>query len=262
MGVWRSRAVTRLDVQGGGARLLDAIEVDSSRGHCDARPVHPAGGSRPSRGSSSVPRAEAERTDLLRRSVTTLGQPVDGWQDEAQLQAVLLLSHTLSHRHTPTHAHTSHHQSDSYVALDQAPATLSLTAQHLSRPKEGNEAKRETSWATAHRTNRGGSSRDRYSSTPMACRLLCSALLVASAGAAFVGLTPSRRTAQRSAIVPLMAAEPIATTAGGSLEVSAKHYSLRSPLHHSHEIRTNARRCVSPRVTHAHHAPPLYSRAG
>ena len=106
MGVWRSRAVTRLDVQGGGARLLDAIEVDSSRGHCDARPVHPAGGSRPSRGSSSVPRAEAERTDLLRRPVTTLGQPVDGWQGEAQLQTVLLLSHTLSHRHTRRHAHT------------------------------------------------------------------------------------------------------------------------------------------------------------
>ena len=174
------------------------------------------------------------------------------------------LSYTVTHSHTVSR---SHHQSRRatrtlLVALDQAPATLSLTAPHLSGPKEGNEAKRETSWATAHRTNRGGSSRDRYSSTPMACRLLCSALLVASAGAAFVGITPSRHTAQRSAIVPLMAAEPIATTAGGSLEVSAKHYSLRSPLHHGHEIRTNARRCVSPRVPHAHHASPFYSRAG
>ena len=259
MGVWRSRAVTRLDVQGGGARLLDAIEVDSSRGHCDARPVHPAGGSRPSRGSSSVPRAEAERTDLLRRPLPHLA---NRWMDGRTRRSSRLCYCSLIHCHTGTHAHTSHHQSDSYVAVGQAPATLSLTAQHLSRPKEGNEAKRETSWATAHRTNRGGSSRDRYSSTPMACRLLCSALLVASAGAAFVGLTPSRRTAQRSAIVPLMAAEPIATTAGGSLEVSAKHYSLRSPLHHGHEIRTNARRCVSPRVTHAHHVSPLYSRAG
>ena len=262
MGVWRSRAVTRLDVQGGGARLLDAIEVDSSRGHCDARPVHPAGGSRPSRGSSSVPRAEAERTDLLRRPLPHFA---NRWMDgrtrrSSRHQTVLLLSHTLSHRHT--HADTLTRHTTRATTLGQAPATLSLTAQHLSRPKEGNEAKRETSWATAHRTNRGGSSRDRYSSTPMACRLLCSALLVASAGAAFVGLTPSRRTAQRSAIVPLMAAEPIATTAGGSLEVSAKHYSLRSPLHHGHEIRTNARRCVSPRVPHAHHAPPLYSRAG
>ena len=217
------------------------------------------------RAAAAVCRAQRPRGQTS--CVDPLPHLANRWMDgrtrrSSRHQTVLLLSHTLSHRYTRSHAHTSHHQSDSYVALGQAPATLSLTAQHLSRPKEGNEAKRETSWATAHRTNRGGSSRDRYSSTPMACRLLCSALLVASAGAAFVGLTPSRRTVQRSAIVPLMAAEPIATTAGGSLEVSAKHYSLRSPLHHGHEIRTNARRCVSPRVTHAHHAPPLYSRAG
>ena len=215
------------------------------------------------RAAAAVCRAQRPRGQTS--CVDPLPHLANRWMDGRARRSSRLCYCSLIHCHTGTHADTltrSHHQSDSYVALGQAPATLSLTAQHLSRPKEGNEAKRETSWATAHRTNRGGSSRDRYSSTPMACRLLCSALLVASAGAAFVGLTPSRRTAQRSAIVPLMAAEPIATTAGGSLEVSAIHYSLRSPLHHGHEIRTNARRCVSPRVPHAHHAPPLYSRAG
>ena len=58
---------------------------------------------------------------------------------------------------------------------------------------------------------------DRSTMQSRGSAMLSSLLLIATAEAAFVGMSPSVRTPQRSAIVPQMAAEPL--TGSTSLEV-------------------------------------------